>query len=154
MLLQGVNPADIKLEDAVKLLADKAVKVASRASARKGIKAAARSSAATAKASKIPDEKAASSKAASSKTGTKAKTSNSAKEKGTPERPVRRSKAVGTNEESPVAGNGSGIGSLPEAQVGRGRKKAVKAAVAQGDGAATADEPVKAKRGRPKKAGV
>ncbi|CAL8469974.1 g9516 [Coccomyxa elongata] len=153
-LPKGMKPADIELEDAIKLLAHKAVKIASRAPARKGNWPAARRSAATAKASKIPDKKAASSKAASSKTATKAKTSTSAKEKGTPEKPARKSKAVDTDEESSAAGNGNGIGSLPEAQVGRGRKKTVKAAVAQGDGAATADEPVKAKRGRPKKADV
>ncbi|BDA43988.1 DNA topoisomerase 1 [Coccomyxa sp. Obi] len=155
-LPKGVMPADITLEDAVKLLADKAVRVASRASARKGTKPAAKKSAASAKASKAPDGKAASSKAASSKTGAKAKLSKTAEDKGASERPVRRSrsKAVDTDEASKVDGNGdgSGNGSLPEAEGGRGRKKAVKAAVSVGEGAVTADEPVKKKRGRPRKA--
>ncbi|EIE19599.1 hypothetical protein COCSUDRAFT_48793 [Coccomyxa subellipsoidea C-169] len=72
-----------------------------------------------------------------------------------PERPMRRSrgKAVDTDEGSPVASVCSG-GSLPEVKGARVWKKAVKAAVSHADGAITAVEPMKAKRGRPRKADV
>jgi hypothetical protein len=144
--LQGINPGEIGLEEAVKLLAKKAAKGPGKSFGRKGKQPAAKKGTTGAKAS---SGKAPAKEAFSSKTTAKTNGNKAAETEGAAEKPARKArKEVAASEDASYEAADRDFSGI---KASRSMKKAVKGDVKDGEGGAAADVPAKARRGRPRK---